>query len=185
MKRLIVSILISCLVLGASCSTKMPHHAHPERGIVAIPVQATNTSRMAFYRYYKIYTDITPVRVIKIFPRQGEMIVYSKELPAGEYNFNKIKIILNGNVAYSKQHTVERVIPEGLQVTIKPGYVTIPKKKLYIRQFDMKYSKSWDWAVRSEWRFEVLTDAEVRSLIYKINSDAATNNKLWKIANEL
>ena len=88
MKRITVPILALYLVLFSSCSTRPPSLKNIDNGIVAIPVRATNTSRLDFGRYYKLYPHSDPKLIIQIHPQEGDYFIFSNEMPAGKYNFN-------------------------------------------------------------------------------------------------
>ena len=87
---------------------------------MAIPIKASNTSRLDFTRYFRLYPHTNPDIELVIIPSEGEYFVFSSEIPAGEYNFNRIKIILRTEVASSTKHMSVQALKGGIPVEIKP-----------------------------------------------------------------
>lgn len=183
MKNIIIAMLYFSMFLVTACSTKSPNLKNLDNGVVAIPVRATNTSRLDFGRYYKLYPHSDPNLIIQIHPQEGDYFIFSKEMPAGKYNFNRIKIILHGQVARSKKHLSIQALKGGIPFEIKPGSLTIAGEKLYIKQYDYSGDPSYGRGVDMDWRFETITDTEMQLLIEKIKKVDGVEH--FKITNEM
>lgn len=154
-----------------------------DSGVVAIPVKASNTSRLGFTRYYRIYPHTNPDIEIIIRPSEGEYFIFSSEIPAGKYNFNRIKVILEGDYQSSKHMSVQ-ALKGGIPVEIKPGSLTLANERFVLRQYALEEGrgKGSNTATRV-WRFETIPDSEMKSLIEEVKQIAGADQ--WNIANDL
>ena len=156
------ALAISIFVIS-SCSTKYPTPQNPNNGLVVLSYYASNTSRLDFYRYYKIFPSTNPEIVIKIFPQRGQNYAFSNELPSGIYNFDRIKLLLNSSVARSTIHSGVEEIKGGINVEVKPGLITPADKKLYIEQYNMQGTTS----VTIKKYFQLIPESEMNELRLK------------------
>jgi hypothetical protein len=158
---------------------------NPDSGVVAIPIKASNTSRLDFIRYYRIYPHTNPDIEIVIKPNEGEYFVFSSEIPAGKYNFNRIKIILRTDIAVSTKHFSYQALKGGIPVEVKPSSLTIAGERFFIKQTAVEVSEGAQWSntATTDWRFETIPDNEMKSLIEEVKQIGGVDQ--WKIANEL
>lgn len=181
MKISVLVALIISAILISSCSNKIPRLKDPEKGIIALPVKASNTSRMKMVLYFKIYPNTDPDLVITVFPQEGKKFAFSPLLPPGEYNFDRIKSIVDGRHAQSKSSYNVRPIYAGNYIKVQPGTITIARKKLRYNQYESQ-SNSWDWASRVDWDFDYIFEEELIELIKELRK--VDSNNQWKIAQE-
>lgn len=151
------------LIVLSSCSSKYPTPKNPNKGIVTLSYYASNTSRLDFYRYYKIFPSTDPDIIIEIIPIGGNNYAFSDELPPGIYNFDKIKFILDSHVASSSVHSGVEEIKGGITVEVKPGLITPAEMKLYIEQYDIGSSLT----VSSRTHFRSIPEPEMKELRLK------------------
>ena len=80
MKNLSVIVIILGVIGLTSCSggTRTPPSLKSsDSGVFAIQVKASNTSRLDFARYFKIYPHTNPDIEIIIRPSEGEYFIFS------------------------------------------------------------------------------------------------------------
>jgi hypothetical protein len=168
--------------LISSCSNKIPSLKDPEKGIIAIRVEASNTSRMGMIRYFKIYPNTNTDLIITIFPQEGKTFVYSPPLPPGEYDFNRVKAISDERHGYSVTGNYDvRPVYAGNYIKVQPGTVTIARKKMRYKQYEVQ-PRGGDWASRAEWDFDYVFEEELIDLIKELRN--VDSNNQWKIAHE-
>lgn len=173
MNRLV--ILAIMMILFSSCAVKVPNPQNSSNGILALSVKATNSSSAPFSRYYKIFSSLDPEVVITIYPSVGQTFVFSPELPPGEYYFDKVKSILDGQVARSNSNRKISTISD-IKVTIKAGAVTIAGKRMNISK-----KRTGPHTTRSNWNFKTISGSEMSALVGDFKK--LENSNRWVIAN--
>ena len=179
MKNIIIINLCVFLFLIASCSSTPPTLKNPENGIAVIPLEVTNRSGWKFARYYEIVDERRPDLRIKVHPQRSQAFVFSRELPAGEYNFTKIKHIINPE--YESQDSVYEqsiIVP----VHIEPGSLTILDEKLVVRQIRSSVNFG-DGAVSCQCYFQQMTLSERQAFVKKLKETIGESQ--WKLASGL
>ena len=131
--------------------------------------------------YFKIYPNTDPDLIITVFPQEGKKFAFSPLLPPGEYDFNRVKSIVDSRNAQSKSNYDVRSIYAGNYIKVQPGTITIARKKLRYNQYESK-SNSWDWASRVNWDFDYVFEEELIKLIKELRTADSKNQ--WKIAHE-
>lgn len=185
MKTYLIFLVILSMVLFTSCATKFPTPKNPDKGIVAISVEASNRSDIGFYRYLTIYPQLHPEYEIIVYPKTGKSFVFSPEMVAGKYNFNRVKNIpwnrTTGSMGYKSS---EQNLYNGIHLNVVPGAVTILDQKLMVKQIPYEASLSGgDKAYSMDVELTKVLSFEMRELIEEFKRIDTTGQ--WKIANEL
>jgi hypothetical protein len=172
MKKISVLIVVMvCGMLASSCSTKCPSLNDPEKGIVAISVESSNTSAADFSYYYKIFPYTHSDYTIKIYPKSGKSFAFSPAMEPGRYDFNTIR-----TVPFPKGHNA-------YTGTVLPGAITIISSKFVIEQVPDPTSGSGDYAWITYWKMVPTADNEMKDLIEEFKR--MDTDGQWKIVNEL
>ena len=175
MNRFFLFVCIVCIFIISACANKVPELNDTSKGIIALPVIATNSTQYKLSHYYKIFSSLDSDVEIMIYPRVGTSYVFSKALPPGKYYLDKYSSMVGGvDVTSTKNKSTWSV--SGLTTEVYPGAITIMNKALVVEQRPAGHRS---WNVRGV--FEIITNDEMSKHIEAISKLDVSNS--WDIAN--
>lgn len=174
--RALTTVFILLISLSfVSCVEKFPRTASDNTGILVIPHKAVNdTSRDGYsFRYVLSYSPQTPVQIM-INPCAQDFLIYNN-IPAGQYEFEKITLFANSNMA-SYSTTIKKDYPIYNECTfeIKAKSITLLDKSFNVS----KKMKGIDTTIQVH-GFETIDNEQRKKIIQDISN--IENAKQWNL----